>query len=129
MADTTTTTHLMKLDFTGIASGNNIQIYFDDTGATWAMSEKAGISITPGVPGTPFQCSGFSVNARKISVTPAASDPFTLTLSFASAGDTVTVMMNLLQGNVQLTLPQYGQTGAYSAGDTDGVTLRLKNNI
>lgn len=126
-----TKTYLMQFDFSGINAGNNIQIYFDDTDVFWAMSEKAGISITPGTPGTPFQCSGFSVNATKISVTPAATDPFTLRLSFSvpDGSEAVTVMMNLLAGSAIISLPEFGQRGEYTAGDTDGLTLRLRNNI
>ena len=126
-----TKTHLMQFDFSGITAGNNIQIYFDEVDAYWATSERSGISITPGTPGTPFQCSGFSVNATKISVTPAATDPFTLRLSFSvpEGREAVTVMMNLLSGSAVISLPQYGQRGEYTAGDTDGLTLRLRNNI
>ena len=124
-------TYLMQFDFTGIRAGTNIQIYFDDSDKFWALSEKAGISITPGIPGTPFQCSGFTVNATKISVTPAAADPFTLRLSFSApdGAEAVTVMMNLPAGSVRVLLPEFGQVGEYTAGDTDGVTLRMRNNI
>lgn len=123
--------YLMQFDFTGISAGTNIQIYFDDLDMFWAMSEKAGISITPGTPGTPFQCSGFTVNATKISVTPAAADPFTFRLSFSApdGAEAVTVMMNLLAGSAIVSLPEFGQRGEYTAGDTDGVTLRMRNNI
>lgn len=124
-------TYLMQFDFTGISAGTNIQIYFDDSDKFWALSEKAGISITPGIPGTPFQCSGFTVNATKISVTPAAADPFTLRLSFSApdGAEAVTVMMNLLAGSVSVSLPEFGQRREYPVGDTDGVTLRMRNNI
>ena len=124
-------TYLMQFDFTGIRAGTNIQIYFDDSDKFWALSEKAGISITPGIPGTPFQCSGFTVNATKISVTPAAADPFTLRLSFSApdGAEAVTVMMYLLAGSAIVSLPEFGQRGEYTAGDTDGVTLRMRNNI
>lgn len=123
------TTHLMRLEFNDIAPHNNIQIYFEDSPAAWALSEKAGISIVPSSASRPFQCSGFSVNTHRISLTPLTNDSFTLQLVFATSESEITVNMNLMQGTVEISLPTYGQTGTYSAGSMEGVTLPLRNNI
>ncbi len=127
--------YTISMHFTAPAPGNNVLIDFTQSSAsfTWVMAPKSGVQITPGTPGTPFACSAFSVNATQVSVTPAATDPFTIQLSFSPTGagtttpDILIGTMNLTAGTVVVTIPQLNQTTTVVAGEPD-FSLPLNDN-